>query len=125
MGWAAADDATPRVLVNDQPLTTSHPPITRAGVMLLPMRDVFEALKVAVKWYPEERKIEARRGEALLELWIMTPVAMVNHSPLQLDAPPLLVGAVTYVPLRLPAEAFGGTVLWDAATHTARVTTTP
>jgi len=33
--------------------------------------------------------------------------------------PPVLLGGSAYVPLRFPAEAFGGTVRWDGLTKTA------
>ena len=118
---AALSQGPPSVLVDGQPLRTAQPVLNREGVLLLPMRDVFEALHAQVRWYACERKIEARRGDDLLELWVGTPVANVNHNPLQLQVPPLLIGGVTYVPLRIPAEAFGGSVRWDAARRTALI----
>lgn len=119
-----APDDSPRVLINDQPLALTQPVINRGGVLLLPMRDVFQALGLHLVWHGPERKIEARRGETLIELWVMTPVAQVNSNPVQLRTPPVMVGEVTYVPLRLPAEALGAHVRWDPSSRTAHVTTT-
>lgn len=120
-----APDDGPRIIINDQPLALSQPVINRGGVLLLPMRDVFQALGLQLVWHGPERKIEARRGETLIELWVMTPVAQVNSNPVQLRTPPVMVGEVTYVPLRLPAEALGARVRWDPSSHTAHVTTAP
>ena len=109
------------VYINGVPLVTSNPPVTMQGSMLLPMRDVFEALDAEVKWFAAERKIMAIRGQTTIELWLGTPVATVNSRPIQLPVPPTLIGAVTYVPLRFPAEAFGGNVTWDSAARAAMI----
>jgi hypothetical protein len=115
LGASAAPAQPPiTVIVDGQPLRTPAPVVNRQGVLLLPLRAVFEALHADVRWYPCERKIEARRGEDFLELWVGTPVAQINHSPLQLRVPPLVINEITYVPVRVPAEAFGARVRWEA-----------
>jgi serine protease Do len=116
---------TPTVVVNGCAMIPGHPVINQAGVVLLPMRELCMALGATVQWYPQERKIELRRGEMFVELWVMTPVAHVNHSPVQLASPPLLREGVTYLPLRLVGQAFGCAVQWDAATRTVSVVAAP
>lgn len=111
--------AAPQVVINGQPLVSSLTPLTISGTMLLPMRDVFEALQAEVKWFASERRIMAVRGDTTISLILGSRTALVNNTPVQLPVPPQLVGASTYVPLRFPAEAFGGTVRWDNATQTA------
>lgn len=120
------------VVINGVPLVTSRTPVTFAGTMLLPMRDVFEALNSQIKWFASEQKIMATRGDTVIELWIGRPEATVNAKPVKLPVAPTLIGGSTYVPLRFPAEAFGGSVKWDNATRTALIeipqvgeTTTP
>jgi hypothetical protein len=107
------------VVINGVPLVTSHSPVTMSGTMLLPMRDVFEALGSEVKWFASERKIMAVRGQTTIELWIGRPVATINGVVANLPLAPTMLNGSTYVPLRFPAEAFGGTVKWDPATKTA------
>lgn len=113
------------VVINGRPLAPSHPVVQRAGALLLPMRDVCAALGAQVQWYPAERKIELRRAGSLVEMWVRTPVAQINRSPVQLAVPPLLVEGVAYLPLRLAGEALGCAVRWEAATRTVAVTDVP
>jgi len=93
--------------------------------MLLPMRDVFEALQSEVKWFGSEQKVMAVRGQTTIELWIGRTSANVNGRPMQLPVAPMMFNGSTYVPLRFPAEAFGGSVEWRAATSTALITIPP
>lgn len=113
------------VVINGVPLVTTRTPVTYAGTMLLPMRDVFEALQSTVKWLESEQKITATRGDTVIELWIGRTKAQVNGRPYTLPVAPTLIGGSTYVPLRFPAEAFGGTVKWDNATRTALIEIPP
>ncbi|MEI6500420.1 MAG: stalk domain-containing protein, partial [Armatimonadota bacterium] len=113
------------VVINGVQLITSHPPMTMAGSMLLPMRDVFEALNSDVKWRESDQRITATRGAIEIELWIGKTSALVNGQQRLLPIAPMLVNGSTYVPLRFPAEAFGGSVEWDAAARTALINIPP
>lgn len=116
-----AAQAAPAVTLNGQPLTCPSPPVNQHGAVLLPMRTIFTALQAAVRWLPREQKLEARRGDQCLELWVGTPVASVNRAPVQLDTPPLLIAGTAYVPLRLIAQTFGASVRWDALSQTVAI----
>lgn len=107
------------VFINGVRLVTSHPPVTMSGSMLLPMRDVFEALNSEVKWREADQRILATRGATQIELWIGRTTAIVNGEARTLPIAPSLIGGSTYVPLRFPAEAFGGEVKWDAGSRSA------
>lgn len=109
------------VVINGVPLVTTRTPVTFAGTMLLPMRDVFEALNSEIKWFASEQKIVATRGNTVIQLWIGRPEATIDGRPVKLPVAPTLIGGSTYVPLRFPAETFGGTVKWDPATRTALI----
>jgi hypothetical protein len=97
--------------------------LNRLGVVLLPMRPVLEALGARAEWRPKEQKLQVRRGERLVELWIGTPVAQVDRVPVQLDVPPLLIDGTTYVPLRVLAQAFQALVRWDWLAKTVTIST--
>lgn len=118
---AAAATAAPTVVVDGKVLKTSQPVLNHGGVVMLPMRVVFEAAAAEVQWKPKLGKIVAKRPGREVELWINTPVAQVNGAPVQLRVPPTLIAGMTYVPLRFVAEAFGGTVRWDGLSQTAFV----
>lgn len=113
------------VAINGVPLMTSRSPVNIGGNLLLPMRDVFEALQSEVKWFASEQKVMAIRGQTTIELWLGRRTATINGMAMQLPEAPMLIGGSTYVPLRFPAEAFGGAVRWEAATRTAYIDIPP
>lgn len=113
------------VVINGVKLVTTRSPVTIGGTMLLPMRDVFEALQSEVKWFAAERKVIATRGQTTIELRVGRTTATVNGRLVKLSVPPKLIGNSIYVPLRFPAEAFGGSVEFRAATRTALITIPP
>lgn len=113
------------VVINDVPLVTTCTPVTIGGSILLPMRDVFEALHSDVRWFPTERKITATRGHTTIVLRLGRTKATIDGRPVELSVAPTLIRGTTYVPLRFPTEAFGGTVVWRAATRTALITISP
>ncbi|MHB0939412.1 MAG: copper amine oxidase N-terminal domain-containing protein [Armatimonadota bacterium] len=123
LGLAIAQGTAPRVSVNGALLNA---PIKEVrGSLLLPMRAVFEALQAEVRWFPAARQITATRGSVTVQLWIDRNVAIVNDQEITLKVPPTLIDGTTYVPLRFPAEAFGGDVAWMGAQRLAVVTIAP
>lgn len=123
LGLVLAQGNGPRVMVNgvllNAPIKEVH------GSLLLPMRAVFEALQAEVQWFPDARQITATRGDTTVQLWINQGTAIVNGKELPLTVPPTLIDGSTYVPLRFPAEAFGGDVAWQGAQRLAVVTIAP
>lgn len=113
------------VVINGVPLVTTRTPLNVGGSILLPMRDVFEALNSEVKWFASEQKIMATRGNTVIQLWIGKRVATVNGQEVALPVAPSLIGGSTYVPLRFPAEAFNGNVKWVPETRTVLIDIPP
>lgn len=122
-GLAVAQAGGPSVKVNG--VLLDAPVRTVRGSLLLPMRAVFEALQAEVRWVPAARQITAVRGDVTVQLWIDKPVAIVNDKEMPLAVPPTLIGGSTYVPLRFPAEAFGGEVTWLGSQRLAVVAIAP
>lgn len=110
----------PHVVVNG--VLLKAPVREVGGSLLLPMRAVFEALEAEVRWFPAAQQIIATRGSTTVQLWIGRSVAIVNDREIRLAAPPTLAAGTTYVPLRFPAEAFGGDVKWLGSIRTASIT---
>jgi len=113
----------PHVVVNGALLKAPVKEV--GGSLLLPMRAVFEALQAEVRWFPSAQQIVAKRGDTTVQLWIQRPVAIVNDKEIRLATAPILMDGATYVPLRFPAEAFGGEVKWLGSVRTAAITITP
>lgn len=107
------------IVVGGQTLDNQDPPIMVDGRVLIPLRKVFNALGATVKY--ENKIIDAQRGKQTVQLSPGQNAAKINGQDTTLDVPPLLVGTVTYVPLRFVATALGDAVVYDPALKTITV----
>lgn len=96
--------------------------------VMVPMRSIFEALGAEVEWNPDSRSITARSGSVTVLLTIGSSTAFI-YSPgengtvaVNLDAPPVIVGDRTIVPLRFVSESLKAAVRWDGSTRTVYIT---
>lgn len=117
---AAAHAVT--VVVNNRPLPTEPPAVIRDGRTLLPLRAVLESLGATVRWQAATQTVTAVRADTTVQMTIGDPTAHIDDRAVRLDVPPQLIGGVTYVPVRFPAEAFGADVGWDPATQVVDIT---
>jgi hypothetical protein len=108
-----------RVVVNGTALPAYPAPIDRAGRLYVPLRAIFEALGAGVVY--SSGIINATSGSQTVSLSIGSTVATVDGRREVLDAPPFIVGATTYVPLRFVSQALGASVNYDGATAIAYV----
>ncbi|MEI6519996.1 MAG: copper amine oxidase N-terminal domain-containing protein, partial [bacterium] len=113
----------PHVVVNGNYLKAQL--VSRNGSLLLPMRTVFEALEAKIAWDGATQKITATRGTVVVTLWLNKAVGMINDKQVILSTPPSSINNMTYVPLRFPAEAFGGEIKWYDKLQTAAITIAP
>ena len=103
-----------QIQLNGQPLNTSVAPVTTRGRVLVPMRDIFEALGAPVTWNALTQGITARRGATQVEMQMGRTLAVVNGQNVRLDQPPATVRGRTMVPLRFVSEALGANVRWNS-----------
>lgn len=107
------------IVVGGKVLDNDTPPLMVDGRVLIPLRKVFQALGASVVY--ERGVINAQRGQQTVELSPGVGLAKIAGKETALDVPPILVGAVTYVPLRFVAQALGDSVLYEAKTKTITV----
>lgn len=107
------------ILINGTAIDKEPPARLVEGRVLIPLRKVFNALGADVVY--ENKIITATRGERVVILSPNVNKATIDGQEIELDVPPLLFDAATYVPLRLVAQALGDTVNYDAATKTITV----
>jgi hypothetical protein len=101
------------VQLNGQTLHTSVAPMTTHGRILVPMRDIFEALGAKVDWNALTQGINAQRGTTQVQMQMGKSVATVNGQTVNLDQAPMAVNGSTMVPLRFVSEAMGAKVDWN------------
>jgi len=102
-------------------------PVQQDGRVLVPMRNIFEALDMYVQYASNTCKIYTRDNKAQLptnlEMQLGNKEALVRDSyTVALDVPPKATNGTTYVPLRFIAETAYADVVWDADNRTVEIT---
>lgn len=138
---AGAFSLTPAsaVLQNTQPFTESVPvekvnvkingaspsftyaPFISGDHTLIPLRAVMENLGCKVEWIESSQSIIITSADKKITLVIDSDEMTVNGEKKKIPASAILVGEVTYVPLRAVSESLDATVGWDEATQTAGI----
>lgn len=92
------------------------------GSTMVPMRDIFERLNAEVEWNGDTKTITASKQDTTINLQIDSDTLMKNGISEQLDAVPVIVDDMTFVPVRAVSQALGANVTWDADTQTVYIT---
>ena len=99
------------IIVNDTPLDTDTPPRVIGGRVLLPMRDVFGALGIAIE--RDGDRISAKLPTGSVSVSVGSMYATVNGKSVSLGTQVLEVKDAVYVPLELLIVAFGVQASYD------------
>jgi len=75
-----------------------------------PIRAVAEAFGANVRWNGDTQTVSIASGNNVITMRIGQTKAVVNVESVPLDAPPVIVGGSTYVPLRFISESLNKTV---------------
>lgn len=110
-----------QVFVDGQPIAFDVPPQIDNGRVLVPLRGVFERLGATVDWNDQTQTVYAQRGATYISLMIGSPEAIVGGQPVPIDAPAMVVGDRTMVPLRFVSQTLGSMVNWDASSSTVAI----
>jgi hypothetical protein len=111
------------VVVNDREVYfRDQQPVERDGRVYIPLRGVLERLGAdTIRWRPAREEVFVASGDREVLLRIGDTRARVDGREVWLDAPPVLMGERTMVPLRFVSENLGATVRWDSYRRTAYV----
>jgi hypothetical protein len=103
--------------INGEALETDTPPIVVAGRLLVPLRDVFDALGIAVT--RDGNTITAKLPTGSVTFVVGSPGATIDGRPVRLEASTIDRNGTTYAPLQLLVAAFDAQASYDP--HTDRV----
>jgi len=111
---------TTRVLVNNREVDfPDQQPVEREGRVYIPLRGVLDRIGAeTIQWRPGRGEVFVASGPRELLLRVGDNRARVDGQDVELDAPPILLGGRTMVPLRFVGENLGATVRWQGDTHT-------
>jgi hypothetical protein len=99
------------IVVNGEPLDTDTPPQVVDGRLLLPLRDVFAALGIAVT--RAGASVTARLPSGKVGFQIGSSLATVDGRPVALGSPVIERDGTTFAPLTLLTVAFGSQATYD------------
>lgn len=119
LGASAQEPVEVSIVIKGETLSNDPPPRMVDGRVLIPLRKVFSALGAEVKY--ENKIITATRGSRVVVLSPNQESATIDGKVVELDVPPLLFDASTYVPLRFVAQALGDSVAYDGKAKTITV----
>ncbi len=116
------------IILNDNILQFSQPPVIENDRTLVPMRFLFEQMGAEVIWDEATQTATAiapaNKDESRSVTFAIDDVsAIVNGSTAIMDVPARLINNQTFVPLRFLSENLGYTVEWDETTNTVIIST--
>ncbi len=107
------------VILNGKKLLfPEQPPIISNDRVLVPVREIFEALGANVKWKAETRTVLSSKGSATVSLSIDSNKIYVNGTEKIIDVPAQLINSKTMVPVRAVSESYKCDVQWIAENRT-------
>ncbi|MCE5223305.1 hypothetical protein LLG10_03835 [bacterium] len=116
------------MMVNTDPVALEAPPFIdpASSRTLVPLRAIAEAIGAEVDYEAKEQRVDIKKGEISLTLWIGKPNAIVNGKNVKIDPDkplsPMIRSGRTFLPLRFVAETFEFKVDWEASTQTITMT---
>lgn len=111
------------IVLNGIALASDQPPLERDGRVFVPLRGVFERLGARVTF--SAGSIAMAAGTHTIALRAGETTATIDGRTETLDAPPIVIGGRTLVPLRFVAQALGADVAYDRSTHVVTIAAMP
>ncbi len=106
------------VLLDGEKIEFDSSPVIINDRTMVPMRAIYEALGAKVSWNGTTRTASGKKCGVTVSFTIGEPALVVNYSQIETDAPAIISGDRTLVPVRALAEGFGLSVNWDKITRT-------
>jgi len=106
----------------------TSPPFMQDGLIFVPLRDITNALGIAVHWDGEAQSITYVNNEGITYILVvgydyaMSDTSTGDMQTIRLDTPPLIIDNRVFVPLQFLGESLGYYVYWDSDTRTAELT---
>jgi len=93
-------------------------PVLENGRVLVPLRNIFEALGAKVDWDNTTKTVSAMKNGDIIKLTIGNKVVYRNEYAVALDVPAIIIKGRTLVPIRFVSEALDAQVNWQGSNQT-------
>jgi len=100
--------ASPDTLRDDRVLAA----IVKDGVVLIPLRSMFEQMGATVTFDSASKTMAAQRGDTRISVTLGVASVTINGESRPLDAPPMMYKGALIVPVRVISEGLGAYVEW-------------
>lgn len=120
-GFSITANPDMKVFYNGTQLILGRPPMSINDVILLPMREVFEAHGAQVLWDSELNTITATKDSITIKITLGKQKAAVNEKEVDISMPAQMISGTAYVPLRFVSEILGSTVEWNGANKQLKI----
>ena len=111
------------VAVNGQFPAMPQAAVIQNGYTYVPVRGILEQSGATLKWDGTAQKVTIKKNDLSMELKINSSNAVVNGKTVQIEAPAIIMGNSTMLPLRFLVETLEGQVIWDKDTRTVWINT--
>lgn len=113
-----------RVYVNGTQVAFDQPPIIENDRTLVPMRRIFEAMGIDVKWSEPTQTITSTKGNDTVTMVVGKNQVIKNGQVVYtMDVPAKIVQERALVPIRAVAVAFDADVTWDPKNYVVNIQT--
>lgn len=96
-------------------------PANYSGRVLVPLRDIFEALGAKIEWDESTKTVTAKKGGVLITYSVGSLTGNRNNEIINIPVPGRLVEGTTMIPLRFVGEALGAAISWDEHSKTVLI----
>jgi hypothetical protein len=104
---AVALSAAQEVLIRGKAVAFDSAPKMVNGVLMVPIRSIFDAMGADMRWKMDRQVIEGLRKGNKVEIWVGNKEARANDKTRTMDEPPYEWHGRTYAPLKFLAETMG------------------
>ncbi len=105
--------------LDDNILNLAKNPVIKDGVTLVPLREIANAMNIALDWDAKTKTIICSKDDIYLTFVIDSNIMRFSEdADVFLDVPPVLIDGTTYIPLRALSKALNSEVFWDSELQT-------
>ncbi len=101
------------VVLNGKQLAFDVQPIMDSGRILVPIRNIFESVGMAIKWDVNTQTVTASNGTNTIVMKVGAMTFSVNGADISLDVPAKVISGRTMVPVRAITEGLGMSADWN------------
>ena len=109
------------ILINGEALDSDYVPVIENGIVLVPIRAVFEKMGAEVVWNDEDQSITVVKDKASAYMMISNGGIMINGEIQDLGYPVTLIDDAAYAPLTAIEKFTDTDVVWNARQTTVEI----